>query len=111
VFFFRTFHVALGERAVLFRHDIPVRALGPGRHRVFGRGWTELVFQTDKLVFGAAPEVRAVIPDGWFADVEVAPRERAVLAKDGRPVAFLRPGMHRYWTVDPSVALHRFSID
>jgi len=28
-----------------------------------------------------------------------------VLFRDGEPVAFLRPGVHRYWTLDESLAL------
>ena len=111
MFFLRTFHVVLAERAVLLRHGLPVRALAPGRHRVFGRGWTDLRFKTDALVFGAPPEIRSVFPQEWFAEVEIGARERAVLYRDGRPMLFLRPGVHRYWTVDASVALRRFSVD
>lgn len=111
MFFIRTFHVALTERAVLLRHGVPVRALAPGRHRVFGRGWTLERFSTDALAFGAAPEVRAVIPRDWFAEVEIGPRERGVLYKDGRPALFVRSGVARHWTVDPGVVLRRFSID
>ncbi len=110
--FFRTIQIPLSERAVVFRHGVPVRALGPGRHRVFGRGVTDQRWNVaEMLPFGAASEVRAVIPKDWFAEVEIGARERGVIFRDGRPMAFLRPGVRRFWTVDASVILRRFSIE
>ena len=96
-------HVALDERAVFFRHELPVRALAPGRHVIFGFGIRVQTWKTSDLVFKAAPEVRAVLPPEWFDEVVVASGERALVWQDRRPRAFLGPGTHRVWTVDESV--------
>lgn len=103
-------HVALEERAVLFRNGLPARALAPGRHVVFGFDVTAKTWNTDELVFHAAPEVRAVLPSDWFDEVIVAPTERAVVSRDRRPRAFLGPGTHRVWTIDESVIVQLFSV-
>jgi regulator of protease activity HflC (stomatin/prohibitin superfamily) len=102
---FKAFKVSLNERVVIFKHGLPVRACGPGRHYLFGRGFTEQRWDTSKLVFRALPEVRAALPSAWFAEVTLGALERGVLFRDGEPVAFLRPGVHRYWTLDASVRL------
>jgi regulator of protease activity HflC (stomatin/prohibitin superfamily) len=103
--------VNLNERVVLFENGLPTRALGPGRHLVFGSGLGEQRFSTDALVFQALPEVRAVLPREWFRELVIGPNERGVVYRDGKPVVFLRPGVHRVWTVDPSVRWHVVSID
>ncbi len=103
--------VKLNERAVIFKNGLPLRALGPGRHVVFGRQLTEQRWATESLVFQALPEVRAVLPAAWFQEVTLGPRERGVLYRDGQPRAYLHPGTHRYWVVDPSVHLEVLSLD
>lgn len=107
---FQVVRVKLNERVVLFKHSLPLRALGPGRHVVWGNHITEQRFNTAELVFRALPEVRAMLPSDQFREVTVAPLQRAVLFRDGVPVAFLRPGVHRYWTVDASVTLSMFDV-
>jgi regulator of protease activity HflC (stomatin/prohibitin superfamily) len=107
---FTVIYVKLNERAVVLKEGVPLRALGPGRHVVWGRHLTEQRFNVSELVFRALPEVRAVLASDWYGEVTVAPLERAVLFRDGVPVAFLRPGVHRYWTVDASVTLTRFDV-
>lgn len=72
--------------------------------------FTEQRWSTDTLVFTALPEVRAVIPPHWYGEVTVAPDQRGLVYKDGRPVVFLRPGIHRYWTLDESVRVEVLSI-
>jgi len=108
---FKTIRVKLNERVVVFRNSIPVRALGPGRHFLIGRRFTEQRWKTDDLLFTALPEVRARLPADWYAEVELAARQRGVLYRDGAPRLFLRPGVHRYWKVDPSVELKVWSVD
>ena len=100
----------LNERTILFKNGIPVRACGPGKTWLFGRGYSEQRFNTDKLVFHALPEARAVLPSDWFAEVTIGALERGVLSRDGMPVAFLRPGVTRYWTLDPSVRLTVYDV-
>jgi regulator of protease activity HflC (stomatin/prohibitin superfamily) len=107
---FKVTYVKLNERVVIFNKGLPLRALGPGRHVIWGRHLTEQRFNVSELVFRALPEVRAMLNHDWFREVTVAPLERAVLFRDGVPVAFLRPGVHRYWTVDASVSLSRFDV-
>ncbi|MES1182767.1 MAG: slipin family protein [Myxococcales bacterium] len=107
---FKVVPVKLNERVVLFKNSLPVRALGPGRHLVWGRHITEQRFNVTELVFRALPEVRALLSADWYREVAIAPLERAVLFRDGVPVAFLRPGVHRFWTLDASVTLTKFDV-
>ncbi len=111
MFIYKRIRVKLNERVVVFRDGLPFRALGPGRHTVWGMRLTEQRWQTDALVFGALPEVRAVLPEQWFAEVTIADNQRGILFRDGKPRVFLRPGVHRYWKVDPSVQLKLMAID
>jgi regulator of protease activity HflC (stomatin/prohibitin superfamily) len=108
---FKRMRVKLNERVVVFRRSIPVRALAPGHHLVFGTRLTEQRWNTTDLLFEALPEVRAVLPEDWYQEVALASRQRGVLQRDGKPRAFLRPGTHRFWTVDPSVELKVWSVD
>jgi hypothetical protein len=57
------------ERVVVFRNGLPIRALGPGRHFVWGRNLTEQRWQTDTLLFHAYPEVPAILPAEWFSEI------------------------------------------
>ena len=106
---FNVISVRLNERVVVFKAGLPWRALAPGRHFFFGN-ITEQRFNTNELVFKALPEVRALVPADWFREVTLGPLERAVLFRDGTPVVFLRPGVHRYWTVDASVTLKKLDV-
>jgi regulator of protease activity HflC (stomatin/prohibitin superfamily) len=108
---FTSFHVKLNERAVVLKDGLPLRALGPGRHTVWGTRLTDLRWCTDALVFDAMPEVRAALPGEWYRELTLGPHERGVLYRDGQPKVYLRPGTHRYWTVDPSVRLDVLSVD
>jgi regulator of protease activity HflC (stomatin/prohibitin superfamily) len=108
---FRFIRIKLNERAVVFQNGLPMKALGPGRHLLFGLDYTEQRWKTDELVFSALPEVRALIPSDWFTEVTLGVKERGVIFRDGRPRLFLRPGTHRYWTTDPSVTLRIYSVD
>jgi regulator of protease activity HflC (stomatin/prohibitin superfamily) len=105
------FHVALHERAVVLKHGLPIRALGPGRHRMWGFGLTLKSFDTNEIVFFTEPEVRATLEPSWFEEVSIGVRERGLISKNGKPWLFLRPGVHRYWTVDPSIELTVLSVD
>jgi regulator of protease activity HflC (stomatin/prohibitin superfamily) len=108
---FKVLIVKLNERVVIFKNGLPLRAYGPGRHVVWGRRLTEQRWDTNKLVFRALPEVRERLPREWFAEVTLGPLERAVLYRDGAPDVFMRPGTHRYWTLDPSVRLVVFDVN
>lgn len=107
---FTTIRVPLAQRAVLFEDGLPTRALPPGKHRFWG-GKDAVFFKTDELVFDAAAEVRAVLPADWYAETTIGARQRGVLYRDARPVRFLRPGTHRFWTVDATTVLLVLEVD
>jgi regulator of protease activity HflC (stomatin/prohibitin superfamily) len=104
----QTIRVKLNERVVLFRDGVPVRALGPGKTRLWGPGYTEQRFQSDSILLIALPEVVAMLPKEWFREVTLASYERGVLYRYGRPVQYLTPGVVRFWVVDPTVKLEVF---
>jgi regulator of protease activity HflC (stomatin/prohibitin superfamily) len=108
---YKKISVKLNERAVLFRDGLPIRALGPGRYTLWRTRVTEQRWKTDELVFAALPEVRAAMPSDWFMEVALTTRQRGILFRDGVPQLFLRPGVQRFWTVDPSVELAVLSVD
>lgn len=107
----KTIHVPVHERAVVLRHGVPIKALGPGKHFMWGGGLEELRFKPSDLLFDAPAEVRAVVPVRWYVELTIGPRERGVIYRDGRPVRYLRPGVHRVWSVDPAVEARLFSVD
>jgi len=106
----KTHYIQLNERAVLYRNAIPVRALGPGKHRFWGNAKVAR-FNTDALLCSARREVCAVMPNDWVAEARIGQGERGLIYKDDVPMVFLRPGVHRYWTVDPSVTLRVMSVE
>jgi len=111
MYWYQVLRVKLNERVVVLNDSLPIAALGPGKHRVWGSRLTEARWSTDQLVFEALPELRAIMPAEWYREVTLGSRERGVLFKDGRPLAYLRPGTHRYWRIDASVELRVFSVD
>jgi regulator of protease activity HflC (stomatin/prohibitin superfamily) len=107
----KTIQVPVHERAVVLRHGVPIKALGPGKHFMWGGGLAEVRFKVDELTFETPAEVRAVLPSRWYVELPVGPRERGVVYRDGRPVRYLRPGVHRVWRVDPAVEARLLSVD
>ncbi|HEX2730426.1 MAG TPA: slipin family protein [Polyangiaceae bacterium] len=107
----KTLQVNLNERLVVLQRGLPTLALSPGRHTLWGWNIAELRFCTDELLFTAGPEVRAVMPSEWFEEVRLTAHERAILYRDDLPVRYLRPGVHRYWTVDEGTRLRRFDVN
>ncbi len=106
-----TIRLTLTQRAVIFRDGLPHEALGPGVHHLWRAEPQRLVFDTDELVFTAPAAVRAVLPAEWFATVEIGPRERGVLMREGQAVRRLAPGVHRHWTLDGEVQVIRVDLD
>jgi hypothetical protein len=91
----------LHQRAVLVRDGAPERVLGPGRHAFWGERLHLVTWNLDELVFTGAAEVLALVPPTWFTTVALEADQRAVIFRDQRPVKFLRPGLHRVWTLAP----------
>jgi len=102
--------VRINERAVVLKNGLPKRALGPGRFWLWGFNQSVLVFDTDQLVLRAQPAVRELLAES-FSEVKLGREERGIVHRDGRPVLFLRPGVHRVWSVDPSVELVVHRVD
>jgi regulator of protease activity HflC (stomatin/prohibitin superfamily) len=107
----KTIHIPVHQRAVALKHGVPIRALEPGKQRLWGGGVAVKTFDVDEVLLAAPAELRALLPETWFHEVSIGTRQRGVIWRDGRPVRFLRPGVHRYWTVDRAVELRVLSID
>ena len=73
----KSISVKLHERVVVFRDGLPLKALGPGQHTLWGFSLTEQRWSTETLLFQAPPEVRAVLPEDWYGAVTPAPNPRA----------------------------------
>lgn len=104
-------HLEAHQRAVLLREGVVVRALEPGYHAFWSRRVKAQVLDTNQLLVGAlGPELLAALPAAWYETVSLGIFERAVLFLDGRPVRFLRPGMHRVWRVNPGLEVRRYVV-
>jgi regulator of protease activity HflC (stomatin/prohibitin superfamily) len=104
-------HVELGTRAALLREGRPDRVLGPGHHAFWGKHNKVLLWNVDDLVFTAQPDVIAMMPQDWYTTVLLGAMQRAVVSRDARPMKFLRPGVHRVWTVNPGVAVAIYDVN
>jgi regulator of protease activity HflC (stomatin/prohibitin superfamily) len=104
------FTIPLNQRGVLLVNGLPQRALAPGRHVVWGKHVAAITWNVDELVFTAQAAVLAVLPPEWYEVIHLAPVQRAVVYKDDKPVKFLRPGVHRIWTVDAGVTFRVLAI-
>jgi len=107
---FKIFDVKLDERVIVTRRGLPVRALGPGRHTIWGFSLGERRWSTDALVLEMPSELRAMIPAEWFSEITLGPHERAILWRDGAPKIYFGPGTHRYWEVDDTLRVQVFSV-
>lgn len=100
---YRRVDVALEERAFVHINEVPVRYLGPGRHRVMHWPWRKLAvlrFKVDGLVSNLRPELAAMVPAAELATVRIAEHERGVVVHRGKARLWLGPGVHYVWTVE-----------
>lgn len=97
-------------RGVFVRNGKPERVLEPGHHAFWGKHGKISVWNTEELVFTAAPDVLALMPEPWFRTVTLTANQRAVILREGKPAKFLRPGVHRVWTVNPQVTVQVFDV-
>ena len=89
--------VALNERALVLVDQLPVRYLGPGRHRVSAAPWRAVEvrrYDTERLLAELRPEELALVPERDLARLVLTPDQRAVLYRRGRPVRWLASGVH-----------------
>jgi regulator of protease activity HflC (stomatin/prohibitin superfamily) len=103
-------HVELNQRAVLLRDGKPERVLAPAHHAFWGKHGKLVIWNVDDLVLLAQPDVLAMLPITWYETVQLDATQRAVVYRDGRPVKFLRPGVHRIWKINPQVAVRIFAV-
>lgn len=107
----KTIRVGMDERVVIFEDGLPVRALGPGTHRLGRDAVAEIRFDVTDPVFTARREVRAVLPDGWFKAATVAANQLGVLIIDHVPARILPMGVHRFWRLDDTVRVEILRTD
>ena len=103
-------NLELNQRAVLLRDGAPERVLAPGHHAFWGRHNKLAIWNLDDLVFFAQPDVLAMLPATWYTTVQLGAMQRAVVSRDAKPMKFLRPGVHRIWTLHPNVTIDTYDI-
>ena len=103
-------NLELNQRAVLLRDGKPDRVLAPGHYTFYGAQLKLATWKVDDLAFWAQPEVLAVLPPAWFTQIELGAEQRAIVLRDDKPRLFLRPGLHRLWTLDPNVTIRVFDV-
>lgn len=106
-----TIRLGIDERAIVFAEGLPVRAIGPGTHRLARDETVDQRFDVTEPIFTARREVRAVLPDHWFETVVVPPDRIGVLFIDGEPVRLIDVGTHRFWRLDGLVMIDVLRLD
>jgi len=102
--------IEVNVRAVTVRDGKPERVLTPGHYAFWGKHRKLVAWNIDELVFTAQPEVLAMLPPDWYRTVSLGPFQRAVVFRDDKPVKFLRPGVHRVWTIHPNVEIRTYAV-
>ncbi len=105
--------IPLKERVLIYVDGKPVRYLGPGRHRLRVPFWHEAEaerFDTDALIADLRAEALALVPASDMRRLTLAPNERAVVSRKGRPVRWLQSGERQVWTIDPSVTVEVIDV-
>jgi regulator of protease activity HflC (stomatin/prohibitin superfamily) len=93
--------IALHERAILLEDGRPTRALGPGRHVVWGLAPKEVVrYDTRTIVVDIPVEHQALLKEGMTRTVEILESERGLVRRKGRPVRWLVPGVWTLWDTE-----------
>ncbi|HEV7556616.1 MAG TPA: hypothetical protein VGO00_14225, partial [Kofleriaceae bacterium] len=102
--------IEVNVRAVMLRDGKPERVLAPGHYAFWGKHRKLVAWNIDDLVLAAQPDVLAMLPAEWYRTVHLGPLQRAVVLRDDKPVKFLRPGIHRVWTINPSVEIRTYTV-
>jgi len=94
--------VNVNERAFVLLDGRPEKYLGPGRHAVFAPFKQVKVEKVNVLgLLADLDEKRlALVPKEDLQVVSLAPHEKAVVYRRGKPVLFLGAGVHQVFTVD-----------
>jgi regulator of protease activity HflC (stomatin/prohibitin superfamily) len=51
-----------------------------------------------------------MLPATWYRTLQLGVEQRAVILRDDRPIKFLRPGVHRIWTINPTVGVEIYDV-
>jgi regulator of protease activity HflC (stomatin/prohibitin superfamily) len=98
--------VALHERAIVHRNKRPVRYLRPGRHWMplglvpYALRIEVLRIDTKMLRAELTAEQLALVPAEDLMVLTVAPHERALVVRKGRPALWLAEGEHQIWMTE-----------
>ena len=106
-------NVNLNERALVLVDQLPVRYLGPGRHRIWVAPWRQVevrTHDTERLLAELRPEELALVPERDLARLVLTSDQRAVVYRRGRSVRWLAAGIHLVWTVDPTVTVEVLDV-
>ncbi len=103
-------NVDTNQRAVLLRDGKAERYLESGHYAFWGKHNKLAIWNVDDIIFMAQPEVLAKIPQTSYVTITLGTLERAVVYRDAKPVKYLRPGVHRLWTVNPNIEVKPFVV-
>jgi len=95
--------VSLRERVLVLIDGKPRKYLGPGRWRMLVAPWRKVEVKrldTDALVADLRAEELALVPAEDLRVVALAPYERALVTRRGKPARWLGAGVQQIWTVE-----------
>lgn len=97
--------IKTAERAFIWKNGQPMKYLVPGVHRVwsmFDDVRVEKV-STQNLLAELDERCLALVPQEDLLTVSLAPHQRGLVTKRGKPVLWLAAGVHQVWSVDRHV--------
>ena len=95
--------VSLNERVLVLIDGEPRNYLGPGRHRMLVAPWRKVEVKRlniDALVADLRAEELLLVPAEDMLVVALAPYERALVTRRGKPARWLQAGVQQIWTVE-----------
>ncbi len=97
---FATYTLQSPNYLLVSRHGAPVRWLGPGRHRLWGFGWSVEAVDLTALRQAITPSWVDLAPVGVVRQVTVTPFQRALVYVDGELQHVLEAGRYVFSCVD-----------
>lgn len=97
--------IMTNERAFLVEDGRPVKYLAPGVHRVWAAFKEQRVEKVSTVgLLAELDELRlALVPAADLQVLTLAPHERGLVMKRGKPFLWLGAGVHQLWTVERQV--------
>ncbi len=111
---FTKIHIKQFETGLLFKRGELVDVLHPGQHRIFGFNLRTETYDRLQTCFVHAELERLVRLPTMAAELEVVDlkeNERAVVWREGRLFAVLRPGINAFWKTPAELTIERFDTD